>query len=287
MRLPALLLAILLAGCQRPDILPPVDQTAATAPQALPATAPIPVERAVVADQPLPEAVEAASDVVAAPLAAAQAAIQEVVDPLPPPPGIDPVVAAVAAELIIRWEVTSPEFYARRLVNPIWPGGASGVTWCIGYDGGHQTERVILDDWLGHRDRYRLATSAGIRGAAAKAALPRYREITTPYESCVVVFTERTLIEYERRTRRAFTEGYDQLKPEARGALMSLVYNRGGAMAGDNRREMKVIRDQCVPDQDYSCIAAQLRSMKRIWRGTVNENGLSARREAEAKVVER
>lgn len=287
MRLASLLLALLLAACARPAAIPPVDQPAPDAPAALPAAAPIPLEEAVVADQPLPEAVEAASDVVAAPLAAAQDAIQQVVDPVPPPPLIDPVVAAVAAELIIRWEITSPKFYARNLVNPIWPGGASGVTWCIGYDGGHQTERVILDDWLGHTDRYRLGTTAGIRGQAAKQALPRYRMITTPYEDCVIVFSERTLVEYERQTRRAFGKGYDQLKPAARGALISLVYNRGGSMTGDNRREMRVIRDQCVPAQDYSCIAAQLRSMIRIWRGTTNEKGLTARREAEAQVAER
>ena len=286
MRLAGLLLALLLAGCQRPDILPPVDQTATTAPEALPATASISAEEAVVADQPLPLVVESASEVVAAPLSAVQDAIQQVVDPIPPP-AIDPVVAAAAVELIVRWEITSPAFYAKRLVNPIWPGGASGVTWCIGYDGGHQTERVILDDWLGHPDRYRLGTTAGIRGKAAAAALPRYRQIVTPYADCVIVFSERTLIEYERRTRRAFGPGYDLLKPAAKGALVSLVYNRGGSMTGDNRREMRVIRDECVPAQDYSCIAAQLRAMIRLWRGTVNEKGLAARREAEARVVER
>ena len=101
------------------------------------------------------------------------------------------------------------------------------------------------------------------------------------------MFEERSLVEYERRARRAFGgEKFDALNHNACGALVSLVYNRGAAMSGDSRREMKYIRDKCVPATNNTCIAGQLREMKRLWRGTVNENGLSARREAEAKVAE-
>jgi hypothetical protein len=288
-RVVVLLAAALLGACARPAPIPAVDAPVAGAPADLPATAPLAVEEAVVADQPLPEAVEASAEVVAAPVAAAIEALTPATADPPPPPVLDDRSAAcrrAAASLIIRWEVSSEARYNRALQFPIWPGGASGVTWGIGYDGGHQPSTVIADDWQAHAQAARLATTAGIRGASAKSVLPRYRDIPTAYGYASQVFEDRSLIEYERRTRRAFGDGFDALRPNACAAMVSLVYNRGAAMTGDSRREMRALRDDCISEQDYSCMAKQLRSMKRLWRGTVNENGLSARREAEALLVE-
>ena len=288
LRAALLVAAVLLVGCARPAALPAVDQTVAGMPDSLPAATPIPVEEAVVAAQPLPEAVESVSGVLAEPLLVAQAALADLTPLLPPPEPRDVACRRAAAALIIRWEVTSPAFYAKRLERPVWPGGASGVTWGIGYDGGHQTAAVIADDWLDHYAVDRLAKTAGIRGKDAAAILSQYRDIPTGYEHASRVFEERSLVEYERRARRAFgNEKFDALRPGACGALVSLVYNRGAAMAGDSRREMRNIRDHGVPEQDYARIASEIRSMGRLWRGTVNENGLTARREAEALLVER
>ena len=286
-RVVVLAAALLLAACARPAAVPAVDQTVAGVPDSMPAATPLPVEEAVVAAQPLPEAVEAASGVLAEPLLAAQAALADLSPVLPPPEARDAACRRAAAALIIRWEVTSPAFYAKRLERPVWPGGASGVTWGIGYDGGHQTAAVIADDWLDHYAVDRLARTAGITGQQARSILSQYRDIPTGYEHASRVFETRSLVEYERRTRRAFgNEKFDALKPTACGALVSLVYNRGAAMTGDSRREMRNIRDKCVPSGDHSCIANEIRAMKRLWRGTVNENGLSARREAEAILAE-
>jgi GH24 family phage-related lysozyme (muramidase) len=55
-------------------------------------------------------------------------------------------------------------------------------------------------------------------------------------------------------------------------------------MQGPNRSEMRDIRD-AVPNQDYPRIASSIRHMERLWRGTVNERGLTRRREAEAALV--
>lgn len=277
MRGAALGTALLLAACTGPAAVPPVDD-----PAPLPATTPLPAEKAAVADEPLPEVVEAVSDTLTGPLVAAQEALADPAPVLPPP---TTPCRRSAASLIVRWEVSSPAYYQQRLERPLWPGGASGVTWGVGYDGGHQPASIIAEDWRVHVAVARLAETAGITGNDAKAALPRFRDIRTPFDYATQVFEERSLIEYERRARRAF-EGFDLLRPNACAALVSLVYNRGAAMTGDSRREMRAIRDDCVPVQDYSCIAAQLRAMKRIWRGTVNENGLVARREAEAILAE-
>lgn len=279
--------ALLLAACTRPAAVPAVDET--VLPPAvgnLPAAAPIPIEEAVVSAQPLPSAVEAVSGTLTEPLVAAQAALADFTPVLPPPEPRDAACRRAAAALTLRWEVTSPAFYRKRLERPVWPGGASGVTWGIGYDGAHATSTTIRDDWQAHEQVERLVTTTGISGVRARDALPRYRDIVTSFEHAADVFENRSLIEYERRAERAFRDGFVDLRPGACSALVSLVYNRGAAMNGDSRREMRTLRDNCIPKQDYACIARELRSMCRLWRGTINEKGLCARREAEAQLAE-
>lgn len=280
-------LALLLAACSQPPEIPAVDKsTLPAAVNELPASTPEPVVEQVVSAQPLPEAVQAASGAVTEPILAAQEALADLAPTLPPPEPRDAACRRAAAALTLRWEVTSPAFYRKRLEFPIWPGGASGVTWGIGYDGGHQPRGVIVDDWQEHYAVDRLASTAGITGKAARTALVNYRDIPTPFDYASRIFETRSLVEYERRTERAFRDGFIQLRPNACGALVSLVYNRGASMTGDSRREMRNLRDNCVPKQDYACIASELRSMSRLWRGTVNERGLTARREAEAILAE-
>lgn len=276
-----------LAACARPVSVPGVDQAKVPL---LPVAEPPSVAAAVVANQTLPEAVASAAPSIGAPVEAAQALVQAIADPtpvLPPPP--EPAEAAchrAAASLIVRWEVTSPAYYARRLQTPIWPRGQSGVTWGIGYDGGHQTGQVIRLDWQGHEHVDRLATTAGITGNRANQVVGQYRDIVTRYDYAYQVFEERSVIEYHRQARRAFRDGFDSLSPNACAAIVDLVYNRGVAMSGDSRREMRALRDTCIPKQDYPCMAREIRSMTRLWRGTVNEAGLTARRESEARLIE-
>jgi GH24 family phage-related lysozyme (muramidase) len=78
------------------------------------------------------------------------------------------------------------------------------------------------------------------------------------------------------------------LHPDAQGALVSLVFNRGAAMQGDRRREMREVRDAVASttlptEEKLRSIAASILSMKRLWPDTL---GLRRRRDAEAKLVE-
>ena len=276
-----------LAACARPAAVPSVDETVSGAPGSLPATAPIPAEQSAVADQPLPLVVESAAGIVAGPLQAAQAALADLTPTIPPPEARNAACRRAAASLIVRWEVSSPAYYRQRLQGVIWPGGASGATWGIGFDGGHQVRAVIAEDWHAHESLDRLLTTAGVTGTRARDALPQYRGIVTDYGYAYERFETRALVEYERMAERAFRADFATMRPTACSALTSLVYNRGASMTGDSRREMKAIRDQCVPSSDYACMARELRAMCRIWRGTVNENGLCARREAEAQLAEK
>jgi GH24 family phage-related lysozyme (muramidase) len=168
----------------------------------------------------------------------------------------------------------------------VWPGGASGITWCVGYDGGHQTRHVIAQDWWDHPEVMRLATTAGLTGQKARAVLPQYRNILTPYPACEKVFGERTLIEYERRTARWLRDGYADLPPNCKGGLVALVYNRGTSTVGDNRREMKNIEKTCVPAHDCKCVANENRASKRVWKGSSIQAGMWRRRDEESELME-
>lgn len=203
---------------------------------------------------------------------------------LTPPPEPD-LVSPAAVALIVRWEIGTRDLYNRRYQGIICPGAASGPTWGIGYDGGHQARATIESDWKAHEHVAALATSSGVRGDAACAAFKgRHAYITTPWDYAYDVFASVSLVEYYRRARRAFP-GMEHLRPNAQGALVSLVYNRGTSMTGDSRREMRAIRDECVPARDYECIAHQIRAMTRIWKNSSIEAGMTRRRNDEADLV--
>lgn len=185
-----------------------------------------------------------------------------------------------------------------------WPGGDSGITLGYGYDLGYTTAADFTRDWGAHLTLdqvQRLSPACSLRGSAAQAAAPRYANIIVTAGAARAVFVGCSLPKYESLTRNAFGPGFERLPADAQGALVSLVYNRGTDMEGDRRTEMRAIRTACdtlsaapaggppfTAAQRAACveIAAQLRSMKRLWAGT-SLQGLVARREAEAQLVER
>lgn len=204
--------------------------------------------------------------------------------PKPPAPVVD-LLPAVAIDLIVEFEINGPAYYDKRLQAPYWPKGQSGVTVGIGDDLGYKLAAVILQDWRAHSERERLALQAGIKGSAAELRIPSLRDIVIPYRQAREVFDRTTIVTYYRMMRRAFP-GAEELHPISQGVLVSLVYNRGTSMRGDARREMRTIRDVCVPNADYRCMAREFRAMSRVWRGSVVERGLTRRRNAEAALLE-
>jgi len=208
--------------------------------------------------------------------------------PLPPPPEpprTEPLADCPAAiALVIDFEILSPAYFERHLLSPIYPGGASGPTWCIGYDGGHQLPSTILLDWRDHPHRDTLAATAGVTGHGAKAMVPRIKHVITRLPYCAEVFEAATVPRYWQMTRRAYP-GIEALAPCARGAIFSLTYNRGAAMGGDRNREKRAIRDDCIPRGDNQCVANQIQAMTRLWKGTDIEKGMARRRAAEARLA--
>lgn len=195
------------------------------------------------------------------------------------------LVSPPAVALIERWEVGGPQLYTRRYQSPTWPGGHSGVTVGIGYDLGFNSVEQILADWKHHPQRGYLAAMSGITGTDARALAARRVWIQTPFALAHEVFLDPTLVRYYRIARRAFP-GMEGLPLNTQGALVSLVYNRGGNMVGDARHEMRTIRDVCIPANNELCVAQQLRAMSRVWSHSSIEAGMRARRYDEARLAE-
>lgn len=255
-----------------------VQMLAACQPSAAPADHVVDATNKVAASSPQPASVSVTQVV-----ASVQAAVQSVAPERPHAPS--PAVYPAAVDLIVRWEVSSRARYERALSRPIYPGGASGITWGIGYDGGHQTAPRIRADWSEHPHVDRLASTAGLTGERASAALPAYSDIETPWDMAVQVFADRSLPAYRAHAARAFGAPFEAAPPPVQGALVSVVYNRGPSMSGGSRLEMREIRDTCLPANDAACVAHQIRSMCRLWRGTKLEDGLCNRREDEARLA--
>ncbi len=195
-------------------------------------------------------------------------------------------VSRLGLEQIVHFEVISEKYYEKHLCRPIWPGGDSGVTIGIGYDLGYNGEETISGDWGGRIPEAGLddlLAIAGVKGKAARGYVDQLRHINIPLNQAKEVFYSRTLPRYAQMTRRAYP-GVEELPADAQAMLLSLVFNRGAALEGPRRREMKAIKP-LVQARDLRGIAAQIRSMKRLW--DIDQlPGLHARREREAELIE-
>lgn len=194
-----------------------------------------------------------------------------------------------ALQLILDYEVGGGQrYYEKRLARPCWPKGQSGVTIGIGYDLGYTPDARFRGDWASLPDgiRDRLGRAIGIKGTAASGAAAKLHDIVIPWEAALTVFQARTIPFWIAQTLKAFP-GADKLPPDAFGALVSLVFNRGPALEGKNRQDMKdisLILADGVQVGDLDKIADQLLEMCRIWAGR-GLDGLITRRKAEAALV--
>jgi hypothetical protein len=196
-------------------------------------------------------------------------------------------------DLILEFEVGGGEnYYNKFLKNPTWPEGQSGVTIGIGYDLGYVNKAEFSEDWkdLPKEIFDRLYKVVGIKGYNAKNLIRGLKNIDIPWDLALKVFNNKTVTKFYNLTKQTFPN-FDNLPEDAKGGLVSLVFNRGNALEGDRRREMKLIRDgmKLVSNYDQKAltfIANQIRNMKRIWIGGSIEKGMSRRRDAEAKLIE-
>lgn len=202
------------------------------------------------------------------------------------PEGASMVVSLKTLDAIVAFEVSSKEAYTRSYQKPIWPGGASGVTIGIGFDVGYCTKQQFTKTWkelLPDAAFNAMLEVCGKKGAACKdLAAGLKTKVKVPYADAIKVFYHSTLPLCATDVRKAYP-GIEKLPPDAQGAMLSLIYNRGPLIDNtDRRKEMKVLVP-LVAAGNLSGMAAQLRSMKRLWP---DAKGLVKRRESEALLIE-
>jgi GH24 family phage-related lysozyme (muramidase) len=195
------------------------------------------------------------------------------------------MISKRAIDLIIQHEVGGREVYTRKYQKPIWAGGDSGCTVGLGYDLGYVTEKQFFEDWQGLNLNFlnALKRFCGVKGEVVKSMLKgEVLNVVIPYNIAYDVFVKKSIPKYYAMTKRIYPQ-LDTLNEDTRGALVSMVYNRGSKIEGDSRKEMKAIVD-LVAKQDYEGIAEQIEKSKRLWEGK-GLDGLVVRRESEADLI--
>ena len=188
------------------------------------------------------------------------------------------------------WETGGREYYEKFLSNFTWPHGSSGVTVGFGFDCGYYTKQEIINTWTGYVNGNVIALMlevAGMKGIMAKKAITeQMRRAYISYDIAGQVFFDKILPSEARRTESTYP-GVNELFPDAQAAILDLIYNRGPKLEdekGENKRaEMKAIRPM-IAAKDYTGMAAQIRSMKRLWIGK-GMDGLIERRDGEADLI--
>ena len=205
-----------------------------------------------------------------------------------PEPSSD--IPAEAVAFIVHHEVSSRVHYERHLQAPTDPGAESGVTIGIGYDLRFSDAARFQEDWGAELPGPVMARLRPWLGRKADArAIAGLRDLRVPFGAAWRVFCRAALPRGVADTRKAYPS-LDSLPPLCRGALVSLVYNRGGRLTDrpgrDSRREMGEIRrllDTGGPE-DLAVVPACFEAMKRLWPTLA---GLRARRDEEAAMFRR
>ena len=191
-------------------------------------------------------------------------------------------------DLLLKYEVGGGEnYYEKYLSKFTWPGGASGPTIGIGIDCAYYSENELANifNFLKKEEIELIRGAVGKTSEKGREYTKKLRGagISVSWEKALKIFESLTWTKFTKLAEKTFP-GLSELCPDAYGAIVSLVFNRGTNLAGEKRLEMRNIK-VLVPKKDYKKIADELRHMKRIWRGK-NLDGLIERREAEAVRVE-
>lgn len=170
-------------------------------------------------------------------------------------------------------------------LHPAFGGGNSGIDVALGYDFSTVKPSVAIIDWnaLPAPAPQRLAETHPYTGKQAVAHLKDVHDITAPKPVGFDVFNNADVPRVDAQCRKMYI-GFEDLQPNARSAILSLVYNRGNSLAGPNRLEMRQLQP-LIQSKDYPGIADCLRRMSRVWVGTSIEKGMRNRRFSEAQLV--
>ena len=178
-----------------------------------------------------------------------------------------------------------------------WPGNKnSGVTIGFGYDLGYASTKQFSAYWKDNLNQLFfniLLDAIGKKGAEAARFIPRAASWKITKEVAIEVFITKILPQYITVTRKVYPQ-LDALPLDTQGALVSLVYNRGGSVLGSSRKEMKniqfLVQQFSTADINKSLVLQQIanefinmnETMKEAWKSVP---GLFVRRAREAELI--
>ena len=191
-----------------------------------------------------------------------------------------------AIELIIKFEVGNRAYYSKLLEHPVYRNEEQGIIIGIGYDLATVYKAQLLWDWQENiNPNYfpLLFRVLGLKGHAARQMLGAdLQKVTIPFLNAYEVFAKRAIPRAYLMTKHIYPN-LDDLSPEVKGALVSLVFCRGNSLEGDSREEMREIV-QLAAEKDYEGIADAIERSKRHFEVKgLDEQVL--RREAEADLI--
>ncbi len=188
----------------------------------------------------------------------------------------------------VSWSpVSGFDVYNRKYRKPIVPDPVntdSGVTIGIGYDCGQYKANQIRLDWQSVLPLHMvdaLTKVTGLKKQQAVNSLSQLKTVDVPVEAALQVFYNTTIFEFGKKAARIYPDLF-RLHPVEQSVIVGLVYNRGAALDGERRREMKQLIAAIRNDNDKE-MADLIRSMCRLWPVTL---GLRKRRLAEAALIE-
>jgi GH24 family phage-related lysozyme (muramidase) len=191
-------------------------------------------------------------------------------------------------DLLLQYEVGGGKLYYEKYLSKFtWPGGASGPTVAIGIDCAYYSEAELASifSFLTEDQINSVQKASGKTGEKGKQYTIQLRAtgIVVGWDKALEIFEKLTWPKFTKLAEKTY-QGLADLHPDAYGAIVSLVFNRGTNLSGEKRKEMANIKT-LILKKDYKKIAKEFRNMKRIWTGK-GLDGLLERREAEAKLVE-
>jgi len=191
-------------------------------------------------------------------------------------------------DLLLKYEVGGGKLYYEKYLSKFtWPGGASGPTIGIGIDCAYYSESELTNifNFLKRQDIELIKGAVGKTSENGREYTKKLRaaNICVSWDMALKIFEKLTWAKFTKLAEKTFP-GLGDLCPDAYGAIVSLVFNRGTSLIGEKGLEMRNIK-VLIPKKDYKKIAEELRHMKRIWLNK-NLDGLIERREAEACLVE-
>jgi GH24 family phage-related lysozyme (muramidase) len=190
-------------------------------------------------------------------------------------------------KLLLEYEVGGGKsYYDKYLSKFTFPGGESGPTIGIGIDCAFYSKEEIskIFSFLNDEDIKLIQGASGKTGQAGKeyTKVLRNAGITVSWDQAMNIFESLTWKKFSTLAEKTFPD-LDKLCDNAYGAIVSLVFNRGTSLKGNNRIEMQNLKN-IIPTKDYGKIANEFVKMKRIWQGK-GLDGLLKRRDAEADLV--